>query len=159
MKIHSWIPKFFFVKWKKEQVSICSCFFIVMLIQLPMLIQQPGFFDILKMCSLNGFFSGFFCLNISYYCFRSTANYQVWKQTTYVSLLQTKILNRGWYMTRKHSQEKNVKEAVVHVKISTERLKRWKILCCVSMEKHTLCAIRLVENIQRPQDALSLIRN
>ena len=62
-------------------------------------------------------------------------------------------------MTRKHSQEKNVKEAVVHVKISTERLKRWKILCCVSMEKHTLCAIRLVENIQRPQDALSLIRS
>ena len=62
-------------------------------------------------------------------------------------------------MIRKHSREKNVKEAVVHVKISTEPLKCWKILCCISMEKHTLCAIRLVENIQRPQDALSLIRN
>ena len=36
-------------------------------------------------------------------------------------------------MIRNHSQEQNVKEAVVHVKISTEWLKRWKILCCISM--------------------------
>ena len=51
----------------------------------------------------------------------------------HVSLLQTKILNIGWYMIRNHSHEENVKEAMVHVKISTEWVKRWNILCSISM--------------------------
>ena len=85
------------------------------------------FYIVLKMCNLNSFFNRFFLLIISYTTVLGAVLITKCGHKQHTCLYcEKKIFNISRHMIRNHSEEKDIQEAMILPKKSTERHNAWQ---------------------------------